>query len=61
MDNESSISLGGTIREIFFWCRKYTPLYKKGIKENKNKTMETTEQSMYELSLLINLKEGVEL
>ena len=31
-------------RESFLDGRKYTPLYKKGIKEIENKSMETTNQ-----------------
>ena len=49
MENESNISLGGTILLLALFAQKYwepfrfyTPFYEKDIKENQNKPMETT-------------------
>ena len=41
---ESNISLGWTKKQSVRANMKYTPLYKKGKKQNHNKPMETTSQ-----------------
>ena len=49
MEKESSISLGGTIILLALFAQRYifgqwyTSLYEKGIQQNQNKAMETTD------------------